>query len=392
MRASIIIAAHQEGALLAKTVESCLRHASDLEREIIVADDASTDGSVDEVAARSPELRIVRNEQRLGVSPTKDLGARRATGDVLVFLDAHTNPEPGAILRLVEDVERLEGAAAVTPAIASLCHRTWRNLTSRTGHGYSLELETFKSGWLALDKLRKVERAERTFYESPALIGCAFAVARELYDRLWGFDTAMRLWGVEDLDFSLKCWLMGSPILHDPAAVIGHRFQESFSSYRVSAVEILVSQMRMAYKNLSLSTWPEWLRMCRERCADLVSGWVLDNIQPGVNIPVSYPTDDTLGNDDYRTDDEDDDPYNGPYPGKLQGADIPAWGMRNTTGVDGDTFEQRLHAQEFARLELLGSWFRISDFVLWRFHEKFEHVNGAWVNNGSDSAWDNAGW
>ncbi|MGH7139953.1 MAG: glycosyltransferase [Pirellulales bacterium] len=205
MRASIIIAAHQEGALLGKTVESCLRNASDLEREIIVADDASSDGSVDEVTARFPELRILRNEQRLGVSPTKDLGARRATGDVLVFLDAHTNPEPGAILRLVEDVERLEGAAAVTPAIASLCHRTWRNLTSRTGHGYSLELETFKSGWLALDKLRKVEQAGRTFYESPALIGCAFAVARELYDALWGFDPAMRLWGVEDLDFSLKC-------------------------------------------------------------------------------------------------------------------------------------------------------------------------------------------
>ncbi|MGH7140489.1 MAG: glycosyltransferase family 2 protein, partial [Pirellulales bacterium] len=78
-------------------------------------------------------------------------------------------------------------------------------------------------------------------------------------------------WGVEDLDFSLKCWLMGYPILHDPEAVIGHRFQESFSSYRVSAVQILVSQMRMAYKNLSLSTWPEWLRMCRERYADSFS-------------------------------------------------------------------------------------------------------------------------
>jgi hypothetical protein len=138
-------------------------------------------------------------------------------------------------------VELTDGSAVVTPAIANLCHRTWRNLASSPGHGYFLELDTFKSGWLDLDKLRKVDRAGRTYYESPALIGCAFAVARELYDCLWGFDVAMRLWGVEDLDFSLKCWLMGHAILHDPEAVIGHRFQDSFSSYRVSALQMLAS-------------------------------------------------------------------------------------------------------------------------------------------------------
>lgn len=35
MRASIIIAAHQEGALLAKTIESCLRADADLERATV---------------------------------------------------------------------------------------------------------------------------------------------------------------------------------------------------------------------------------------------------------------------------------------------------------------------------------------------------------------------
>ncbi|OYV84536.1 MAG: hypothetical protein B7Z73_15250, partial [Planctomycetia bacterium 21-64-5] len=133
---------------------------------------------------------------------------------------------------------------------------------------FSLDLETLGCSWLPLDKLRKVDRVGRTFYESPALIGCAFAVGRGLYDTLWGFDPAMQLWGVEDLDFSLKCWLAAHPVLHDPLAVIGHRFQDSFSTYRVSAVHILVNQMRTAYKHLSLSTWPEWLRLCRERHND----------------------------------------------------------------------------------------------------------------------------
>ncbi len=75
MRASIIIAAHNEGTRLRRTVESCLATAGKLDHEIIVADDASTDGSIDDVTRRTPRARIVRGEERKGASPTKAAGA-----------------------------------------------------------------------------------------------------------------------------------------------------------------------------------------------------------------------------------------------------------------------------------------------------------------------------
>ena len=56
--------------------------------------------------------------------------------------------------------------------------------------------------------------------------GCAAAVSRELYNRLGGFDADMLVWGVEDLDFGLRTWMMGHSILHDPEAVVGHRFRQ----------------------------------------------------------------------------------------------------------------------------------------------------------------------
>ncbi len=99
MRFSVVVAAHNEG-----------------------------DGSVEQVQRRFPRVRVVRHEERQGASPTKDLGARHARGDVLVFLDGHTKPEPGAMARLVEDVERLQGAAVVTPAVAGLCTQRWKSL------------------------------------------------------------------------------------------------------------------------------------------------------------------------------------------------------------------------------------------------------------------------
>jgi GT2 family glycosyltransferase len=113
--------------------------------------------------------------------------------------------------------------------------------------------------------MQRVRERGRDFYESPALIGCALAVSRELYDRLWGFDTQMRMWGVEDLDFGLKCWLMGNRILHDPEAAIGHCFRSTFDNYTVPAEHGVVNQLRAARKHFTHGVWSEWVEICRQR-------------------------------------------------------------------------------------------------------------------------------
>ena len=265
MRASIVIAAHNEGESLWKTVASIMESSVGLDYEIVVADDASDDGSMEEVLRRYPRVRVVRHQQRRGASPTKDLGARDARGEVLVFLDGHTNPQPGAILQLVDDVERVEGRAIVTPTVEALDVQRWRNSPSQVGHGYRLDLETFDCGWLPLGELRQVRQQGRTFYESPALMGCALVVGRALYEELRGFDPHMRFWGVEDLDFGLKCWLMGYSILHDPEAVVGHRFRQSFDNYDVPIEQLVANQLRMARKSFTHSVWSDWLDSCRRR-------------------------------------------------------------------------------------------------------------------------------
>ncbi|HUY88538.1 MAG TPA: glycosyltransferase [Pirellulales bacterium] len=265
MRASIIVASHQEGERLWRTLASCFETTAGFDREIIVADDASFDGSVEEASRRFPQIRLFRNDERQGASPTKALGARHARGETLVFLDGHTKPEPGAIQRLVEDIEQLKGEAIVTPAIAALDVPRWKNAASQIGHGYFLDLEEFHCGWLPLGELRGVWKGSRKFYESPALIGCALAVGRELYESLGGFDSHMRYWGVEDLDFGLKSWLMGCPILHDPDAVIGHRFRAAFDNFSVPMEHLLANQLRMARKNFTEATWSDWVDRCRAR-------------------------------------------------------------------------------------------------------------------------------
>lgn len=265
MRASIIIASHNEGAALGKTIESCIETCVDLDFELVVADDASTDGSAEDVSRRFSQVRLYRHEQRQGASPTKALGARNARGNVLVFLDGHTKPEYGAVARLVQDVEALAGTAVITPTIVALDVQRWKTDFTQAGHGYSLDLQTFDPRWQALDEMQSAGEGRTRFYVSPALIGCGFAVGRELYDKLWGFDVQMHYWGVEDLDFGLKCWLMGHRILHDPQAVIGHHFRATFDNYSVPVEHLLVNQLRMARKNFTHTVWADWLERCRQR-------------------------------------------------------------------------------------------------------------------------------
>ncbi len=273
MRASIVISTCDEGTNLKQTVESCLETTADLDVELVVADDASTDGSPEEVKRRFPQVRLARHAARRGVSQTKDLGARWARGEVLVFLDAHCKPERGAVERLVADVEELGGEAVVSPAIANLDVASWQNDPDQVGHGYSVALATLEVGWVPLEAMPR--HAGGRFHAQSTFIGCVVAMSRRLYDRLWGFDTGMLVYGTEDVDFGVRSWLMGHPVLHDPEPVIGHRFRGAVEGQVLPWEHLLCNQLRMARKIFSDPVWFDWLdRYSVYQPADLwEAGW-----------------------------------------------------------------------------------------------------------------------
>jgi GT2 family glycosyltransferase len=257
MRASIIIPTCDEGANLEKTVRSCLETTANLDVEIVVADDASTDGSPEHVKCRFPHVRLARHAARRGVSQTKDLGARWARGEVLVFVDAHCKPEAGAVERLVADVEELGGEAVVSPTIANLDVASWENDLDQIGHGYSVTLKSFELGWIPLEDMPR--HGATRFHAQPTFIGCVVAMSQRLYDRLWGFDTGMLVYGTEDIDFGVRAWLMGHAVLHDPEPVVGHRFRGDVDGHLLPSDYLLSNQLRMARKVFTDAVWFDWL-------------------------------------------------------------------------------------------------------------------------------------
>jgi glycosyltransferase involved in cell wall biosynthesis len=100
-RASVIIPSHQRAALLPRTLESLARQNLPFPLfEVIVAADCCTDRTeqvVQEIAVSAPyRLRLV-SHNRQNASATRNLGARYAEGEILIFLDDDVEADPSLV-------------------------------------------------------------------------------------------------------------------------------------------------------------------------------------------------------------------------------------------------------------------------------------------------------
>ena len=113
--ASIVVVSHHEGEDLLRTVRG-LVDALPSNVEIIVVDDASTDGRIEALPGEG--IRVLRPESRLGIASARNLGAAQSRGEVIVFSDAHVDATPG-FLDPVRAVLGRPGVGAVGPVVST---------------------------------------------------------------------------------------------------------------------------------------------------------------------------------------------------------------------------------------------------------------------------------
>jgi len=208
-----------------------------------------------------PRARFLGGEG--GPAALKALGAREASGDVLVFFEPGRPPGPAAVARLIADVEAAGGRAIVTPAEPG---------PRGIGHGARLDLERLELAPIGPDRMWRA--GPPRLYESPALAGGCFAAARGLYECLGGHDPEVRDGGVAGLDLGLRCWLAGHPVLHDPEAAVGPPTYPGLDAPPPPEA-LLADRLRVARKVFSEPAWDDWVRRCRARCPQDVwrAGW-----------------------------------------------------------------------------------------------------------------------
>ncbi len=177
--------------------------------EIIISDNGSTDNAlavVEQYRERLPNLRIVNASDKRGAAHAKNVGARAAMGDALVFCDADDEVAPGWL-------------SAIGTAL-----REHDFVASR------FDPNKLNAPWIP----RAVHCPQQDglqLYKYPPFLphagGCGLGVKRSVYEAVGGFDETILV--LDDTDFCFKVQLLGNTLHFVQNAVIHIRYRPTLA-------------------------------------------------------------------------------------------------------------------------------------------------------------------
>jgi GT2 family glycosyltransferase len=217
--ASLIIVNYNGRAELERCLASLLDDSFCCQQcEIVVVDNASSDGSAACVGQHFPGVRMIRSGANLGFGGANNLAVRQSTGRFLAFLNPDVTVAPGWLEPLIAALEADPGAGLATSQILLLQDMRHINTCGNQVHYTGLTL---------CRGLGEVKGSYPHTEEVTAVSGAAFAMRRELFLELGGFDDAFFMY-MEDTDLSWRARLAGHRCLYVPASVIYHDYALHF--------------------------------------------------------------------------------------------------------------------------------------------------------------------
>ncbi len=226
-RWSFIVPAHNEAALLQKTLVSIDQAARALQLafEVIVVDDSSTDDTPD-IAQRS-HARVVAVSYRQ-IAATRNAGARAATGDYFAFVDADTT----VTAKLLHQVQAVLDNGAI-------------------GGGCQLRFD----GRVPLYARALVAVALPLYRALGLAAGCFLFCTREAFAAAGGFDET--LYAAEEVFLSRALRRLGRFVLLDEAVVTSGRKLRSHSAREIlrTLLSVAVSGVRAVRRRDGLDLW-----------------------------------------------------------------------------------------------------------------------------------------
>ncbi|XP_076986168.1 polypeptide N-acetylgalactosaminyltransferase 15 [Tamandua tetradactyla] len=227
--ASVILCFHDEAwSTLLRTVHSILDTAPRaFLKEIILVDDLSQRGqlksALSEYVARLQGVKLLRSNKRLGAIQCRTLGATRATGDVLVFMDSHCECHPGWLEPLLSRIAG-DRSRVVSPVIDVIDWKTLQYYPSKDLQRGVLDWK-LDFHWEPLpEHERKALQSPISPIRSPVVPGGVVAMDRHYFQNTGAYDPLMSLQGGENLELSLKAWLCGGSVEILPCSRVGHLY------------------------------------------------------------------------------------------------------------------------------------------------------------------------
>lgn len=263
MKLSIVILCWNDLKVIGDCLRSIYHETRNIDFEVIISDNGSTDGSMAFIRQHYPLVRILENGTNLGFAEGNNAGIAASRGEYVLILNPDTIIHEGALKKWVAFADEHPEAGAfgcrVLNSDGSFQHPArpfptiWRSWIAAL---YLRPLAYVSDAFISDTYTGWRGDTERTIdWQS----GCCVLLRGELLKSLGGFDGQF-FYHFEEVDLCRRVWDAGHSIRYTPAAVITHLGGQSVNRFPVRfALERYRSRYRYFYKHFG----PESARRCR---------------------------------------------------------------------------------------------------------------------------------
>ncbi|MGQ9599750.1 MAG: glycosyltransferase family 2 protein [Anaerolineae bacterium] len=222
---------------------------SDLQFEIVVVDNASSDGSPEMIAAEFPDVRLVANAENRGFTAANNQGLALSQGRFLLLLNPDTEVVGDALPTMVRYMEAHPEVGAVGPQLrypdGSLQSSRRRFPTFATALVESTVIQEWWTDNRFLHRYYMADTPDDVIQPVDWIVGACLMVRREVYERVGGLDERFFMYS-EELDWCRRIKSAGWTVVYLPDAVVVHHEGKS-SEQAVAARHIYFHSSKVRY-------------------------------------------------------------------------------------------------------------------------------------------------
>lgn len=259
---SIIVISYNTREMTLKCLETVVAETLNTEFQLIIIDNASTDGSAEAIDAQyGGTADVVLSERNLGFAAANNLAAEMAEGEYILLLNPDTEILDGAIDKLMafsqENTEaKIWGGRTVFADFSLNPASSWGKMTlwglAATVTGLSSLFRN--SSIFNVEGMGNWDRKGNRHVD--IVTGCFLLISREFWILLGGFDKEFFMYG-EEADLCLRAAKLGANPLSTSAAVIVHHGGASETVQSDKLVRLLNAKYKLIEKHFPQNT--RWL-------------------------------------------------------------------------------------------------------------------------------------
>lgn len=250
MDISVVIVSWNAKKYLLECLQSLASQQTSSNMEIIVVDNASTDGSPEAVSEQFPNVRLIKNNENLGFGKANNIGIKHSAGNYIYLINSDIKVLDGCLDRLLNYIEKSPTIGILGPKILnadlslqSSCRQfpsLWNNFCYALGLSRVFSDSKIFSGehmfYFQHDKIKKVD----------VLVGCFLMVRRSAFEQVGFLDEQFFIYA-EDVDWCKRFWKADWEVVFFPDAQAIH--------YRGASSSNSPLQFSLEQEKSSLKYW-----------------------------------------------------------------------------------------------------------------------------------------